>query len=276
DRGATSEPATTDVPSAAPLSFVLFASGLVGFAFFVMELVWYRMLGPLLGGSVFTFGLILAVALAGIGIGGLVYALLGGDRAATLEGFAVSCLLEAAAMAATYALGDRLALVAVVLFPLGRAGFVARMVGWAVVAGIVVLPPAIVAGYQFPMLIGLFGRGRERLGRQVGLAYGTNTIGAIAGSLAGGFGLLPWLSATGVWRFASGCLLILGLGAVTLAVHQGVRRKVVPALVLTVATLALLVSVGPTALWRHSGVGAGRSGIDTIVSRNQLRSWRNG
>src|SRR5207249_8705686 len=52
DRGATSEPATTDVPSAAPVSFVLFASGVVGFAFFVMELVWYRMLGPLLGGSV--------------------------------------------------------------------------------------------------------------------------------------------------------------------------------------------------------------------------------
>ena len=276
DRGATSERATTDVPSAAPVSFVLFASGVVGFAFFVMELVWYRMLGPLLGGSVFTFGLILAVALAGIGIGGLVYAVLGGDRAATLEGFAVSCLLEAAAMAATFAFGDRLALVAVVLFPLARAGFAARIVGWAVIAGMVVLPPAIVAGYQFPLLIGLFGRGRERLGRQVGLAYGTNTIGAIAGSLAGGFGLLPWLSATGVWRFASGCLLILGLGAVTLAVQQGVRRKVVPALALTAATLALLVSVGPTALWRHSGVGAGRSGIDTIVSRNQLRSWRNG
>ena len=44
----------------------------VGFAFFLMELVWYRLLAPLLGGSVFTFGLVLAVALAGIGLGGLV------------------------------------------------------------------------------------------------------------------------------------------------------------------------------------------------------------
>jgi predicted membrane-bound spermidine synthase len=276
DRAPRLDDAVADVASAAPVPFVLLASGIVGFAFFVMELVWYRMLGPLLGGSVFTFGLILAVALAGIGIGGLVYAVLGRDRPATLEGFAVSCLLEAAAMAATFAFGDRLALVAVVLFPLARAGFAARIVGWAVTAGIVVLPPAIVAGYQFPLLIGLFGRGRERLGRQVGLAYATNTVGAIAGSLAGGFGLLPWLSATGVWRFASGCLLILGLGAVTLAVHSGVRRRLAPALALTAATLALLASVGPTALWRHSGVGAGRSGIDTIVSRNQLRSWRNG
>src|SRR5207302_1576493 len=34
----------------APAIFVLVASGVVGFAFFLMELVWYRMLGPLLGG----------------------------------------------------------------------------------------------------------------------------------------------------------------------------------------------------------------------------------
>ena len=54
--------------------------GVVGFAFFLMELVWYRMLGPLLGGSVFTFGLIFAVALLGIGVGGLLYALVGGNR----------------------------------------------------------------------------------------------------------------------------------------------------------------------------------------------------
>ena len=53
---------------------------------------------------------------------------------------------------------------------------------------IVVLPPAIVAGYQFPLLIALFGRGRDRVGRHVGLAYAANTAGAIVGSLAGGFG----------------------------------------------------------------------------------------
>jgi predicted membrane-bound spermidine synthase len=51
--------------------FVLIAAALVGFAFFLMELVWYRMLGPLVGGSTFSFGLILAVALLGIGFGGL-------------------------------------------------------------------------------------------------------------------------------------------------------------------------------------------------------------
>ena len=65
------------------------------------------MLSPLLGGSVFTFGLILATALLGIALGGLAYALVGRDRPATLLGFSVTCLLEAAAVAAGFALGDR-------------------------------------------------------------------------------------------------------------------------------------------------------------------------
>src|SRR5262249_19689007 len=60
----------TDPIAAAPEWFSLTAAGIVGFAFFLMEMVWYRMLGPILGGTVFTFGLILAVALLGIGIGG--------------------------------------------------------------------------------------------------------------------------------------------------------------------------------------------------------------
>src|SRR4029079_13003344 len=47
--------------------YVYAAAGIVGFAFFLMELVWYRLLAPILGGTTYTFGLILAVALAGIG-----------------------------------------------------------------------------------------------------------------------------------------------------------------------------------------------------------------
>ncbi len=122
-------------------------------------------------------------------------------------------LLEAAAVAATFALGDRVALLALALLPLGGVGFPAAIAGWTLVAAIVVLPPAIIAGYQFPMLIALFGQGRKRLGRDVGLAYAANTGGAIVGSLAGGFGALPWLSAQGAWRLVAAVLVTLGLAA---------------------------------------------------------------
>jgi spermidine synthase len=263
----------------------------VGFAFFLMELVWYRLLGPLLGGSVFTFGLVLALALTGIGIGGLLYSLIGGDRPASLSGFAVCCLLEAAAVAATFALGDRMALLALALTPLGSIGFPAAIAGWTVVAAIVVLPPAVVAGYQFPMLIALFGQGRNRLGHDVGLAYAANTVGAIVGSLAGGFGALPLLSAQGAWRLVAAVLVLLGVAASLIEIihtprvdrpaplaptgraRRGLLALGLP-LMLTAAVVALLLAEGPTAVWRHSGIGAGRASRDVFGSPNQLRAWQ--
>ena len=268
---AAAEPVTREAQ--APASFVLLASGVVGFAFFLMELVWYRMLGPLLGGTVFTFSLILAIALAGIGVGGLVYALVGRHRPASLRGFAWTCLLEGAAMAVAYAIGDRLALLALVLQPLGHAAFAAQVLGWGVVSAIVVLPAAMIAGYQFPLLIALLGHGRTHVGRQIGLAYAANTVGAIIGSLAGGFGLLPWLSAPGAWRFATLSLVLLGAGAVALSARWRSLRPLVPQAALALATLVLLTATGPTAVWRHSGIGAGRASLPGITSANQLKSW---
>jgi spermidine synthase len=231
------------------------------------------MLGPLLGGSVFTFGLILAIALAGIGAGGLLYALVASERPPSLSGFAWSCLLEATAIAAAYAFGDRLAVLSLVLQSLGHAGFSAHVAGWAVVTAIVVFPAATIAGYQFPLLIALLGSGRERLGRQIGLAYATNTLGAIVGSLAGGFGLLPWLSAPGAWRFAVYVLVALGGAAMVLSAIGGRVRALLPQLALIVAAVALPTAAGPTAVWRHAGIGAGRADIASIASANQLKDW---
>src|SRR5262249_54668603 len=184
------EPAT-QVASAAPPAFVLTAAAVSGFAFLLMELVWYRMLAPLLGGSSFTFGLILAVALLGVGLGGALYAFRPVDRPATLAGFALTCALEAVLVAVPFALGDRVAFLAILLRPLSALGFYGLVLGWAGVATVVVLPAALVAGVQFPMLIALLGRGGAQVGRHVGQAYARDPVGAVAGPLAGGGGRPP-------------------------------------------------------------------------------------
>ncbi|HSG39893.1 MAG TPA: fused MFS/spermidine synthase, partial [Thermoanaerobaculia bacterium] len=173
------------------------AAGIVGFAFLLMELVWYRMLAPLLGGSSYTFGLILAVALLGIGLGGLLYGAGEARRRPTMLSFAATCSLEALFMIVPFALGDRLAVMAALLRPLGGTGFLALVGVWTVITALVVLPAAIVAGYQFPLLIALLGEGRRQVGREVGVTYAANTLGAILGSIAGGFGLIPLLTAPG-------------------------------------------------------------------------------
>jgi spermidine synthase len=256
----------------APRCFVLAACAIVGFAFFLLELVWYRMLSPLLGGSVFTFGLILATALLGIAAGGLAYALVARNREATLLAFSATCLLEAAAVAAGFALGDRLALLAIVLRPLGSIAFAGHVISWFAVAALVVIPPAFVAGAQFPLLVALLGRGREHVGRDVGRATAFNTGGAVSGALAGGFGLLPLLTAPGCWRLVSALLLALGLAAAALDPRRGVLRRLAPGAIALVC-VALLAAPGPTAAFRHSGIGAGRVAPGDLAGPNETEDW---
>ncbi len=251
-------------PAPAAPFFVLAASALVGFAFLLMELVWYRMLSPLLGGSTFTFGLILAVGLFGIGLGGALYAAAGARAGGTPGAFAWTCALEALCIAVPFALGDRLAIFAALLRSLSAAGFAAQVLGWTIVIAIVVLPAAIVSGFQFPLLVALLGRGRKSVGRHVAHAYALNTLGAIVGSLGGGFGLLPALTAPGAWMLV--VFVLAGLALVALAIPERTApRNFIPRFGVfgaAAAAVLLMFSLGPTSAWRHSGVGVGRSKLD--------------
>jgi spermidine synthase len=250
---------------------VLVAAGLVGFVFFVMELVWYRMLGPLLGGSSYSFGLILAVALLGIGAGGLLYGAGARARRPRLVLLAATCALEALALAIPFALGDRLALLALSLRGLGAAGFGGMVVGWTVVTAIVALPAAVVSGYQFPLLVGLVGAGRDRVAIQVGMTYAANTLGAIAGALLGGFLLIPMLGAVGAWRLSIVLLAVLATALLALAFRGERPRGGVWSAAAAALALALLAANGPGAPWRHGGIGAGRM-PPAFADRNELRS----
>jgi predicted membrane-bound spermidine synthase len=272
-------------PRLIPPSFVYFTAALVGFAFFLMELVWFRLLGPLLGGTTFTFGLVLAVALSGIGLGGAAYPLVFRRRRPTLFALAVTCGLEALAIAVPYALGDRLALLAAE-YRDASTTFLGLIAGWTLVAAIVIFPAAVVSGLQFPLLVALLGKADRAVGRQLGTAFAWNTLGAIAGSLAGGFGILPWLGAPHAWCAVVTLLCALGTLAALLSPHprplsrkgRGEKRTLRATLALVisaglcVAALACLLATGPTAVWRHSGIGAGRS-VAVPHEPNARRAW---
>jgi spermidine synthase/MFS family permease len=270
---ATAEPAAASGEAPPPRLFALAAAGMAGFVFFVMELVWYRMLSPLLGGSTFTFGLILALVLLGIGLGGGAYALWGKDRPATLRGFALSCMLEAFFIAVPFAMGDQLAVITMMTRDLSTFGFHGQVLGWALVAGLVMLPAAFVSGIQFPLLLALLGRGQKNVGSEVGLAYAWNTGGSILGSLAGGFGLMPLLTAPGCWRLV--VIMLVAMGAVALVLSLRTERGRSGLLVPTTAGVLaglLLTALGPTAAWRHSPIGAGRQKLPEDA--NERRAWQ--
>ena len=247
-----------------------------GFLFFLMELVWYRLLSPILGGSTFTFGVILIVALLGIGLGGLIYAWFGGNKQATLQKFALCCGLQAVVLVTPFFLGDKIALLASALQGLELFGFGGRVASWGIVTFVVVLPTALIAGFQFPLLISLLGAGSRSVAEQTGWAYAWNTAGALAGSLAGGFGLLPLLSAGGVWRLAVVMTSSMTIAALLLdrrpeASGNRPRWAKIAVALLALAAIGACWAEGPTAFWRHSGIGAGRLRL-IGSSANQLEA----
>jgi spermidine synthase len=253
------------------------AAALSGFVFFAMELVWVRMLAPILGGTTFTFGLIVAVALAGVGVGAALYAVMFARRRPTLMALAFTALVGAVCLAAPLAAGDRLAVLVALLDAQFVQGFATSIMVWTLVAALVVFPFAVVAGVQFPLIVALCGAGPERVGRQVGLVYAGNTLGSILGALAGGFGLLPLLSAPGAWRVMAVIALVAG-AALLFFLHRREplrQRPVILASVLTVLTLAFLMAQGPTAVWRHGGVGADRIAGLGQFDPNSVREWKN-
>ena len=111
----------------------------------------------------------------------------------------------------------------------------------------------------------------------VGAAYAWNTAGAIAGSLAGGFVLLPILTAPGCWRMVGILLAILGVWTIVKYFRQTRRlaTAIAPLAMACIVLVLTLVPDGPTAAWRHSGIGVGRVKFSSKPSPNEYREWVN-
>jgi spermidine synthase len=253
------------VAAKAPAGFVLAAAFMSGFTFFVIELIWYRISTPLLGGSVYGFGLVLCVVLAGMGIGGLLYSLILKKAEPTIAGFTIVSALQALAVLIPYALGDRVAHLALILNnSLRGLGLAELAFGWAVIMGLLAFLPSLLSGIQFPLLVSLLGRGNAGVGRQLGRAYLWNTFGSISGSLMGGFFLVPALGMTNCWLVVAMLIALMSGASLFLQARQsqpavrvlGESKLALGALAACLACAFL--AVGPTAVWQHTPIGYGR------------------
>lgn len=257
---------------------LLTASCATGLVFFLMEMVWYRMLSPILGGSSFTYGTILATALSGIGIGGVLYYFINKTSAPTWNMFAWTAVLEGVFLAVPLFLGDSLALTAGILNQTSIFGFDGKVLSWISITMVVVFLPSVIAGIQFPILLGLAGSGDKNISSETGRVYAANTVGAIIGSLLGGFGLMRLVGAVAVWQSTVIAMLLLASYIIfsNKAVKVGFFRACFAALALWMA-----FSNTPTAQWRHAGIGAGRfkapetynNRIDSARMNNRLIHW---
>ncbi len=182
------------------------AIALSGMSALGAEVVWTRLLSLLLGGTVYTFSLILAVFLIGLGIGSSLGAFLAPRVPSARVAFGICQWLLTAAIAwSAVMISESLPYWPIVpgLSPSPWYTFQLDLVRclWAV------LPPACVWGASFPLaLMAVACRGQDP-GRLVGGVYAANTIGAIAGALVFSLLLVPAIGTAGAER------VLIGLAA---------------------------------------------------------------
>jgi len=156
------------------------------------EVIWTRILTLLFGATVYTFSLVLAVFLLGLGIGSALGSALGNQMARPRVALAWCQMLLCAAIAwAAYMLMQSLPNWPIDPSLTGdpwvnmQLDLVRSL--WAV------LPAAILWGASFPLaLASLASRGQDPA-RLVGGVYAANTVGAIVGSLGASLLLVAWL-----------------------------------------------------------------------------------
>lgn len=215
-------------PGAGRLVLALFAVS--GFAALALEVIWFRVLVLYLVATAYAFTIMLATVLLGIAAGSYLVAPFMCRRADWLP--VLAGLEMAVAVAAVLSLtAIPLALDAVTWVEplLGRTLPLAHSrTGSAAIASFAALfPAALLMGVAFPVGLHVWAGGDEgspRAGERIGLFYSLNVFGAILGSAAAGFLLLPWLgSRTSLVAVAS--LSLLG-GLLLLGVSRTHRRTV--------------------------------------------------
>jgi spermidine synthase len=221
-RSAAYEPITPEPMDAAREKnawLVYAAIAISGATALAAEVIWTRILSLLYGGTVYTFALILAVFLLGLGIGSSIGSALARSVERPRLALAWCQMLLAGAIAwAAYMLTQSLP-----YWPIDPS--ISRSPWYTFQLDLVrslwaMLPGAILWGASFPLALASVAGGRQDPARLVGRVYAANTVGAIVGSLGASLLLVIWMGS----RRAQQLLIVLCVTSAMLALDAATTR----------------------------------------------------
>ena len=232
-------------PGAGGFRIVYVVIALSGLCALGAEVIWTRLLTLMLGATVYAFSIILAVFLAGLGIGSGIGSYLSRTRIPARLALGVCQILLAVAVAGTGVLLAKW----LPYWPMQSS-----LNAWPTFRDdllrsvCAVLPAACLWGASFPLALAAAARPDEDPGRLTGSVYAANTAGAIVGALGFSLVLIPWIGS----RNAERALVVLCAVAGLLAL--GHRRRFAAAAALT-ALAGLLAWRLPAVPWEVFAYG---------------------
>jgi spermidine synthase len=174
---------------------VLTAFAVAAAASMVDQVAWTRVLSLLVGPTTYAFTLMVSAFILGLALGGW----LGGlvvdrlrDRISAFAGLEVLIGLSCLGLVPVLgALPDQL--VDLLYLPTLWMPFAGTQALVFLILFLILIVPTALMGFAFPLVTRLTAEDGRPASRSVGLSASASTIGAICGSLAGGFVLVPWL-----------------------------------------------------------------------------------
>jgi spermidine synthase len=223
---------------------IYLAIGLSGACALGAEVIWTRLLSLLLGATVYTFSIILAVFLVGLGAGSGIGSLMA--RRIREPRLAIGCcqmLLAAAIGWTAYTIGASLP-----YWPVNP--LLSKSVWFTFQVDLVrciwaILPPTLLWGASFPFALAAVAARSQDPAQLVGSVYAANTAGAIVGALAFSLIVIPWI---GTQQSERSLIALSAATALVLLVplYWPIRRKA-PVLILagSAAVAVMLATTAP-------------------------------
>ena len=208
---------------------------------FVYEVLWTRLLGHILGGSITAFATMLAGFLSGIAIGSAIASRFARTREQATGYFVVAQLGIAVTSSLIYQ-----------LLPLAIPE-TAGLGGNVVFAILVLLPATVFIGATFPLAVRMLAASSPDAAPASARVYSWNTVGAIAGATLAAFFIIPLLKYEGTIKLAVLLNASLGLAAAFLATRR-VRSAIVAPLIFFLGFLGFYHPKMPEEILRSSPV----------------------
>jgi spermidine synthase len=193
---------------------VLVTIALSGMSALGAEVVWTRQLTLLLGGTTYTFSIILAIFLVGLCLGSGIGSYAARDTVRPKQALGISQFLLVGAIAwSAWMIAEYLP-----YWPINptltKNPWVILQVDFVRVLW-VILPATVLWGASFPLALASAASEGQDPGLMVGAVYAANTVGAIAGALMFSTLLIPWLGTQASQRILitvaalSACLMLV-------------------------------------------------------------------
>jgi spermidine synthase len=273
-------PDTAPIADRRGLQVILVVFTLSGAVSLALEVVWFRVLTLFLRPTVYGFSIMLATILAGISLGSYLATPLLGRRirwmtvlAAVELAIGIAVVLSFRPLVYLNQLTGELAPALSRIMP----DYLVYPIAGSLLA---IFPTALLMGIAFPIGLRLWASHGSHTAERVGLFYSLNVAGAIVGSLAGGFLLLPRLGSEGSLALLAGISFLSGIALLVVARGPAPGRLAIGAAGAAIFGWAVWTSPDPFVQFmaqRYAGTGLvwKEEGVEATVVVHQLGAGPN-